>query len=201
MTVRQASADISTKTEQIQPVSYRLERTVVLVGMMGCGKSAIGKELASRLGVAFLDSDAEIETAANATIAEIFERDGEAFFRRRETEVISRLLTGEPCILSTGGGAFLAKENRELITQKGVSVWLDATLDTLWERVKHKTSRPLLATSNPRQTLSDLLDARLPIYREANVRVETRVDNSIETTTLSVIDALLARGGILEVEE
>ena len=107
----------------------RLHCTVVLVGMMGCGKSAIGRTLAARLGVAFVDSDAEIETAANATIPEIFARDGEAFFRAREAEVIARLLRGEPCVLSTGGGAFLADRNRQAIAEHGVAIWLDADLD------------------------------------------------------------------------
>ena len=115
----------------------RLVKTVVLVGMMGAGKTAVGTALARQLGVAFKDSDEEIVRAANRTIAEIFERDGEPFFRARETEVIARLLRGTPCVLSTGGGAFLAEANRSLIHDAGVSVWLKADLELLWQRVRH----------------------------------------------------------------
>ena len=131
----------------------RLKKTVVMVGMMGAGKTAVGTALARLLAVDFLDSDEEIARAANRSIAEIFERDGEAFFRARETEVMARLLRGQPCVLSTGGGAFLAEANRQLIHDAGVSVWLRADLDLLWQRVRHKTTRPLLRTANPRETL------------------------------------------------
>ena len=140
----------------------RLAKTVVMVGMMGAGKTAVGTALARHLGVPFLDSDEEIVRAANRTIAEIFERDGEAFFRARETEVISRLLRGTPCVLSTGGGAFLSAANRQMIHDVGVSVWLRAELDLLWQRVRHKTTRPLLRTATPRETLRELYEARLP---------------------------------------
>lgn len=177
---------------------FDLHRTVVLVGMMGSGKTAIGKALSARLNVPFLDSDAEIEAAANATIAEIFERDGEEFFRRRESEVINRLLSGAPCILSTGGGAFLAERNRTVISEKGVSLWLNAELETLWERVRHKTTRPLLRTANPKQTLTDLLNARLPIYRQANLVVAVDGGFSIEETTEAAIAVLLERPDVLE---
>ena len=135
-----------------------------MVGMMGAGKTAIGAALARRLNVAFLDSDAEIETAANMSIAEIFARDGEAFFRAKEAQVISRLLDGEPSVLSTGGGAFLQAGNREAISAAGVSVWLRADIGLLWNRVKHKTTRPLLRTPNPRETLEELCRVRNPEY-------------------------------------
>jgi len=177
---------------------FALHRTVVMVGMMGSGKTAIGRALANRLNTEFLDSDAEIETAAAASIAEIFARDGEAFFRDREFEVIGRLLSGEPCILSTGGGAFLSERNRRQIHDKGISVWLDADVDLLWERVKHKDTRPLLKTENPRQTLRDLFEARGPFYRQADIAVLTRAGYSIEKTTDKVIEALLARPDVLE---
>jgi len=177
---------------------FALHRTVVMVGMMGSGKTAIGRALANRLNTEFLDSDAEIETAAAASIAEIFARDGEAFFRDREFEVIGRLLSGEPCILSTGGGAFLSQRNRRQIHDKGISVWLDADVDLLWERVKHKDTRPLLKTENPRQTLRDLFEARVPFYRQADIAVLTRAGYSIEKTTDKVIEALLARPDVLE---
>ena len=126
-----------------------LTKTVALVGMMGAGKSAVGNALAERLNVAFLDSDQESEAASNQSFAEIFARYGERFFREIESQVIERLLVGKPGILSTGGGAFLAKGNRKNMSELGVSLWLNAEPDVLWNRVKHKTTRPLLQTENP----------------------------------------------------
>jgi len=146
---------------------FRLKKTVVLVGMMGAGKSAIGIALARRLDVPFLDSDAEIETASNMSIAEIFERDGEDFFRRKEAEVIQRLLTSEIGVLSTGGGAYLGEINREAIATHGIAVWLRAELNLLWSRVKHKSTRPLLLTDAPKETLAGLIEARNPKYATA----------------------------------
>ncbi|WP_324754940.1 shikimate kinase [Roseovarius sp. Pro17] len=175
-----------------------LRRTVVLVGMMGAGKTAIGKALATRLGVPFLDSDAEIETAAAMSIAEIFDRDGEAFFRSRETEVIDRLLSDGCSILSTGGGAFLQPRNRALISAKGVSVWLNADLHLLWSRVKNKDTRPLLRTPNPHATLRALYEARTPIYAQADIEVVSCAGFTIDIMTTRVIEALAARPGILE---
>lgn len=193
-------AEISTNRAPQEAVGL-LKRSVVLVGMMGSGKTAIGRALAMTLGVPFLDSDAEIERAANATIAEIFARDGEAFFRDREAEVIGRLLRGAPGILSTGGGAFMAERNRLQISAAGVSVWLDVGLDTLWERVRHKDTRPLLRTADPRATLAELYDSRVPVYRLADLRVEVRPDYSIEDTTRRVLAALATRPDVLEVSE
>ena len=118
----------------------RLKKTIVMVGMMGAGKTAVGRALAQRLVVPFIDSDAEIEEAAQATIAEIFERDGEAFFRTKEAQVIARLLNGAPAVLSTGGGAFLQEVNRTRISSDGISVHLNASRDLLWERVLLKDS-------------------------------------------------------------
>ncbi|MDP5084405.1 MAG: shikimate kinase [Yoonia sp.] len=178
--------------------NYRLQKTVVLVGMMGSGKTAIGRSLAARLDVPFVDSDAAIEEAAAATIAEIFERDGEAFFRKREAEVLRRLLSGPPGIVSTGGGAFLADENREAIAEMGVAVWLDADLGTLWERVRHKDTRPLLRTPDPKATLAAIFEARTPVYRLAGLRIGVDEHASIEQTTQSVIDMLQTRPDILE---
>ena len=176
----------------------KLKKTVVLVGMMGAGKTAVGRALAQRLSVPFLDSDAEIETAATMSIAEIFARDGEAFFRNRETEVIARLLAGECCILSTGGGAFLSSRNRALISAKGVSVWLNADLKLLWSRVKNKDTRPLLRTPDPFKTLQDLYDARVPIYAEADLEVSSQPSYTIDTMTTQVITALASRPDVLE---
>ena len=176
----------------------RLGKTVVMVGMMGAGKTAVGTALARQLGVPFLDSDEEITRAANRSIAEIFERDGEPFFRARESEVISRLLRGTPCVLSTGGGAFLSAANRQLIHDVGVSVWLRADLDLLWQRVRHKTTRPLLRTANPRETLRELYEARLPFYAEADLVVDSSPDLSVEDMATRVHQALLTRPDVLE---
>lgn len=178
-------------------MTAKLKKTVVMVGMMGAGKSAVGKELARLLEVPFLDSDAEIETAANATIAEIFARDGEAFFRDKEARVIARLLDAEPCILSVGGGAFLQPGTRDLITKRGVSVWLKADLETLWQRVKRKDTRPLLRTPNPRQTLTELMAVREPAYGEADLIVLTTPEYSIETTAEKVAETLAMRPDVL----
>jgi shikimate kinase len=170
----------------------RLKKTAVMVGMMGAGKTAVGTALARLLGVPFRDSDEEIVRAANRSIAEIFERDGEAFFRARETEVISRLLAGEPGILSTGGGAFLSEQNR------AVSVWLRADLELLWQRVRHKTTRPLLRTANPRETLRGLYEVRLPFYQKADLAVDAAPDLSVEDMARRVVQALASRPDVLE---
>ncbi|KGM88581.1 shikimate kinase [Roseovarius mucosus DSM 17069] len=177
---------------------WKLGKTVVLVGMMGAGKTAVGKALAARIGVPFLDSDAEIEKAANMAISEIFQRDGETFFRARETEVIDRLLDGPRAILSTGGGAFLAERNRELVARKGVSVWLDADLPLLWSRVKGKNTRPLLRTAHPFETLTQIYNARVPIYQLAEIRVRARPEYSVEAMAEQVLNALSTRKELLE---
>jgi shikimate kinase len=180
------------------PGQARLRRSVVLVGMMGSGKTAVGRALAQRLGVPFLDSDHAIEEAAQATIAEIFARDGEPFFRDREAEVIARLLAGPPAIVSTGGGAYMAERNRQAISEKGVALWLDADLDLLWDRVRHKDTRPLLRTPDPRGTLSGLYDKRVPIYRLADLSVKTEPGFSIEETATRALAVLATRPDILE---
>lgn len=169
-----------------------------MVGMMGAGKTAVGTQLARLLGVPFLDSDEEIVRAANRSIAEIFERDGEPFFRARETEVLGRLLRGVPCVLSTGGGAFLSEQNRRMIADRGVSVWLRADLDLLWQRVRHKSTRPLLRTASPRDTLRSLFEARVPIYGLADLAVDSRAESSVEEMADRVVAALLARPDVLE---
>ncbi|WP_050769098.1 shikimate kinase [Oceanicola granulosus] len=176
----------------------RLKRTIVLIGMMGSGKTAIGKSLAARLEVPFLDSDHEIEAAAAASIAEIFERDGEAFFRDRETEVIRRLLRGAPFVLSTGGGAWLAERNRRIIAASGTALWLDADLELLWERVRHRATRPLLRTADPKGTLARLLEERAPLYALAGLRVKGDPRFSIADMTDHVLRTLAAHPDILE---
>ena len=176
----------------------RLKKTVVMVGMMGAGKTAVGTALARVLGVPALDSDEEIARAADRSIAEIFERDGEAFFRVRESEVLGRLLRGSPCVLSTGGGAFLSDSNRRMIHAVGVAVWLRADLDLLWQRVRHKATRPLLRTPNPRETLKTLYEARVPYYELADIVVNSAADLSVDGMAARVAEALLARPDVLE---
>lgn len=180
-------------------MAANLRKTVVLVGMMGSGKTAVGTAVARRLGVPFLDSDAEIVKAAQMEIAEIFARDGEAFFRARESEVLARLLSGpRKGVLSTGGGAFLAERNRDTIAQLGVSVWLKADLALLWSRVRHKDTRPLLRTPDPRATLAALAAAREPIYALADLTVEARPDYSVDDMASRVIETLATRPDVLE---
>lgn len=176
----------------------QVKKTIVMVGMMGAGKTAVGRALAARLNVPFLDSDAEIEKAANMSIPEIFARDGEGFFREKERQVIERLLETERCILSTGGGAFLAPANRDAITRAGVSVWLNADLDTLWNRVKSKDTRPLLRTPDPYATLRDLYQARVPVYALADLTVTSDGQTQIDEMVDRVVDALASRPDVLE---
>jgi shikimate kinase len=175
-----------------------LQKTVVLVGMMGAGKSAVGAALARLLGVQLRDCDDEIVKAADRSIAEIFARDGEAFFRAREHEVIGRLLREWPSvILSTGGGAFVQELNRELIHREGVSVWLRADPDLLWQRVRHKTTRPLLQTENPRETLLNLYAARTPAYELADLVVDAAPELSVEQMAAKVLKVLRDAPGVL----
>ncbi len=174
-----------------------LKKTVVLVGMMGAGKTAVGRSLAQSLNVPFLDSDEEIVAASNMTIKEIFDKYGEDFFRSAETKVIHRLLTVEPGVLSTGGGAFLQEENRKNIKEYGVSVCISASVDLLWSRVKNKDTRPLLRTSNPRATLEEIYAKRAPIYAQSDLVVESLPDNSIAKTRDSILKALTTRPDVL----
>lgn len=174
--------------------TYQLTQSVVMIGMMGAGKTAVGRALADLLHVPFVDSDHEIEAAAKRTIAEIFERDGETFFRSRETEIIARILSGKPSIVSTGGGAFLQARNRDTISEGGVAVWLKADLDLLWERVRHKTTRPLLRTDDPKATLEELYHQRTPVYAEAAISVEAEPGLSIAGMAEKVALALLDHG-------
>lgn len=167
-----------------------LQKTLVMVGMMGAGKTAVGRALAAKLGVPFLDSDAEVVAASNMSIAEIFERDGETFFRAREREVIARLLDGPPAILSTGGGAFMSAPTRALMSEKAASVWLDAPLEVLWDRVKGKDTRPLLRTADPYATLKSLYEARVPVYALADVQVTACAAYSIDDTAAAVLNAI-----------
>lgn len=149
-------------------------RSIVLVGMMGSGKSSIGRRLAARLGIAFVDADAEIEAAAGMTIAEIFETHGEPYFRAGEARVIARLLDHGPQVLATGGGAFMNRDTRTTIRDKAVSVWLKAELDVLMKRIKRRGDRPLLKNDDPAATLAALIAQRYPVYAEADLTVHSR---------------------------
>jgi shikimate kinase len=149
-------------------------RSIVLVGMMGAGKSSIGRRVASRLGIPFVDADVEIEEAAGMSIADIFAAHGEPYFRAGEARVIARLLEHGPQVLATGGGAFMNEQTRANIRDKGVSVWLKAELDVLTRRLRRRNDRPLLKTADPLATLANLLAERDPIYGEADVTVMSR---------------------------
>ena len=149
-------------------------RNLILVGLMGAGKSAVGRIVASQLGIPFIDSDHEIERVSRMTITELFAAYGEEEFRALETRVMKRLLKGGPRVVSTGGGAFINERTRRHIKKGGVSVWLKADLDVLWERVNKRDTRPLLKTENPKQTLENLMTARYPIYAQADVTVLSR---------------------------
>ena len=144
-------------------------RSIVLVGMMGAGKSSVGRRLAARLGIPFVDADIEIEKAAGMTITEIFAAHGEPYFRAGETRVIARLLEGGPQVLATGGGAFMNADTRATIRAKGISVWLRATLEVLSRRIKRRSDRPLLTNADPVETLRRLMDERYPVYAEADL--------------------------------
>jgi shikimate kinase len=174
--------------------TLRLGRTVVLVGLMGAGKTSIGRRLAQRLGTEFVDSDTEIQKAANATIAEIFEREGETVFRAGERRVIARLLDAPPHILATGGGAFMDPATRAQIRARGLSLWLRADLETLVQRTSRRQHRPLLAQGDPRAVLGRLIEARYPIYAEADIIVDS-VAGPVDHTVQNVLDELLRRAG------
>ncbi len=167
-----------------------MRRNIVLIGMMGAGKTAIGGEVARRLHRPFTDTDVEIERAAAMTIPEIFARDGEEFFRARESEVLGRVLASGPGVVSTGGGAWLRPENRDRIGEDSVSIWLDCDLDTLWHRVRHRPTRPLLQTADPHGTLARLLAERSPVYALADIRVAAQRGDSIEQTADRVLAAI-----------
>lgn len=149
-------------------------RNIVFVGLMGAGKSAIGRMVAQQLRVPFIDTDVEIERVSRMTISELFATYGEEEFRALETRVIKRLLRGGPKVISTGGGAFINDNTRRHISRCGISLWLKADLEVLWERVNKRDHRPLLKTENPRATLAALMEKRYPIYSEADLTIESR---------------------------
>jgi shikimate kinase len=175
------------------PVLSALDRrSIVLVGMMGVGKSSVGRRLAARLSIPFIDADSEIEKAAGMTIPEIFARHGEAYFRSGEARVLARLLESGPQVLATGGGAFMNEDTRALIKLKGVSVWLHADFDVLMRRTsKRRSDRPLLQTEDPGETLRRLLAEREPTYALADLTVQSR-EVPHEAIVADVMTALAA---------
>lgn len=196
--MRRAAAAISIAAEKNMkalsdtPAGKEWDRPIVMVGMMGAGKSAIGRRLAHRLGLPFVDADAEIERAAGCTIEEIFAKHGEADFRDGERRVIARLLDGPVGVLATGGGAFMDADTRARIRARAVSVWLKADLETLVDRVSRRGHRPLLKNGDAREILSRLMALRHPVYAEADITVETG-DAPPGATVERVVEALAAR--------
>jgi shikimate kinase len=167
----------------------RLARSIVMVGLMGAGKTSIGRRLAQKLHVPFIDSDTEIEKAANETIAEIFARDGEAVFRAGERRIIARLLDGPAQVLATGGGAFMDPSTRERVRERGISVWLRADLETLLERTTRRQHRPLLNSGDPRAVLGKLIETRYPVYAEADITIDS-LAGPTDTTVQKLLSAL-----------
>jgi shikimate kinase len=172
-------------------------RPIVLVGMMGAGKTTVGRRVAARLGRRFADSDEEVEKAAGMSIEDIFAAHGEADFRAGEVRVIARLLKDHDLVLGTGGGAFMNAETRGLIKAEALSVWIKADFELLFQRVQRRSNRPLLKTANPRETLKDLMDRRYPTYAEADVTIVSK-DVPQEQVATDVIDALLAHLGTID---
>jgi len=164
-------------------------RTIALIGLMGAGKTTVGRRLATALGLPFTDADDEIEAAAGCSVSDIFERHGEAEFRRGETLVMERLLRGQPHILATGGGAFMNPGTRALIQDQAISVWLRADLDLLMKRVLKRNTRPLLRTGNPRETMARLMKERYPTYGQANIIIDS-VESAHDVVVNAIIEAL-----------
>jgi shikimate kinase len=181
----------ATTSQEADILSALGTRSVVLVGMMGAGKSTIGRRLSARLRLPFLDADTEIEAAAGMSIPDIFETHGEPHFRDGEARVIARLLDGGPAIIATGGGAFMREETRRRIGAKGVSIWLKADADIIMKRVKRRADRPLLQTADPAATVGRLIEQREPVYRQADLTLWSR-DVPHEKIVDECLDALHA---------
>ena len=178
------------KTEKISNKrDHAPKKIIVLVGIMGAGKSTVGKILADRLGMRFFDADQEIERAAGCTITDFFEKYGEVEFRKGEERVISRILAGEPCVLATGGGAFMSEATRLLIKKIATSVWLRVSFEVLAKRLEKRSDRPLLQTADPQQTLKALIKKRYPIYNDADFIVDAENDG-VDITVSKVIECL-----------
>ncbi len=164
-------------------------KSIVMVGLMGCGKSAVGRRLAAKLGLPFLDADEEIEKAAGKSIEDIFAEHGEAYFRDGERKVIARLLRSGPQVLATGGGAFMSEETRQAIAESAISVWLKADLPILMRRVAKRDNRPLLKTKDPEAVMRELMDTRYPVYGKADITVES-LDVPHEAIVADILERL-----------
>jgi shikimate kinase len=173
----------SLSAAEIRKLVERIDGPIVLVGMMGVGKSTVGRKLATLLHLDFRDADDAIEEAAQMTVSEIFERFGEAYFRDGERRVIARLLEGGPAVIATGGGAFVQEDTRQLILDRGAVVWLDADVDTLVDRVRRKDTRPLLKSGDPREIVTRLKAEREPAYAEAPIHVSSGAGPHGDTVT------------------
>lgn len=184
--------DITAVESDAEIVAALGRRSLVLIGMMGAGKSSIGRKLAAKLGLPFVDADAEIEQAAGMSIPDIFTKHGEPSFRIGEARVIARLLESGPQVLATGGGAFMNPETRTAIRAKAISVWLKAEYEVLLRRIKRRSDRPMLQTDDPAETLKQLLQQRNPIYAEADLTVHSR-DVPHETIIAEILTALAPR--------
>jgi len=186
--------DAPTDTINVADIVERVDRPVVLVGLMGAGKSTVGRRLAAVMGRDFIDADDAIEDAAQRKISEIFEEFGEAYFRDGERRVIGRLMEEKHGVIATGGGAFVDPQTRALILEQGIAVWIDCDIDTLVERTSRRNTRPLLKTGDPREILTRLLNERGPLYGEAPVRVESNEGPHADTAQaiLRGIDDFLA---------
>jgi shikimate kinase len=192
MTHRSAEQDRD-RDRQLAEIRQSLgQNSLVLIGLMGAGKSAVGRRLAASLNLPFTDADSEIEAAAGQSIAEIFAEHGEAYFRTGERKVIARLLENGPQVLATGGGAFMDPETRAAVKEYGISIWLKASLRVLMKRVGRRDNRPLLQVDNPETVMKKLMAERNPVYAEADITVESK-DAPHEVMVGSVIDALTAR--------
>ena len=173
----------------MQKLADYLDRPIVLVGLMGAGKSTVGRRLARRLGLPFVDSDAEIEDAAGFSAAEVFERYGEADFRDCERRLVARLIDGSIKVVATGGGAYVDPRTRKLLNERAITIWLDAPIDVLAERTGRRNTRPLLRNGNRRETLESLSEQRGPAYSEAHIRV-TSGQGDHKCVVDSIVEAL-----------
>ena len=175
--------------------TLNIDRTVVLVGMMGVGKTTVGRRLAPRLGLDFVDADEEIEKAAGMSIPELFERHGEAHFRNGESQVIDRLLQGPPIVLATGGGALINEHTRKVVAERALSIWLQADIDTIVKRATRRATRPLLKSGDPKEIITRLLKERSPYYAIADITIASREGPHARTVD-AIVEAIAARANL-----
>lgn len=172
-----------------QDKALNVDRPIALVGMLGAGKTTVGRRLAAALSLPFYDADSEIERAAGMSVSDLFARHGEESFRRGEAQVIERLLTGPPMVLATGGGALTTESTRHLMKDRAISIWIRADVDTLVKRATRRATRPLLQTGDPKETISRLLEARTPFYAAADIAIDSRAGGHARTVA-AIIAAL-----------